>query len=173
MGYSFNYSQTSVSFRFKPRADLDLQHAEYCTTDSALIQDFGCTNSYLQTDYTDYWWDYGDGTPVDTIFDNTNSYFTAYPHLYTTPGTYILGLFARNECGIDTDRVTVDTYTMTDIQLSTQVPICTGDTIRAHITGIGFSNFYTITFILSTIEFYHFLKNYLSLDESCYKNRVL
>lgn len=153
LGYSFNYSQTSVSFRFKPRADLNLQHAEYCTTDSALILDYGCTNTYIQTDYTDYWWDYGDGSPMDSVWDTDFSYFNSFPHLYTTPGTYVLGLFAQNECGIDSDRVTIDTYTLTDIQLSTPVPVCTGDTIRAHITGIGSSNFYytSITPMLSDV----------------------
>jgi gliding motility-associated-like protein len=141
LGYSFNYSQTSVSFRFKPRADLNLQHAEYCTTDSALILDYGCTNSYLNTDYTDYWWDYGDGT-ADTVWNTDFSYFNSFPHRYIQPGNYVLALFAQNECGIDSDRVTIDTYTMTDVLLSTPSPICTGDTIRAHINGMGSSNFY-------------------------------
>ncbi len=150
LGYSYNYSQTSVSFRFKPRADLNAQHAEYCTTDSALIIDYGCTNTYLQTDYTDYWWDYGDGTPFDTIWDTQFSYFNSFPHQYTNAGTYILGLFAQNECGIDSDRMVIDTYTFTDLQLSTPVPVCTGDTIRAHIVGVGNSTYYNTGILSAT-----------------------
>ncbi|MES2621216.1 MAG: hypothetical protein V4615_10220, partial [Bacteroidota bacterium] len=142
LGYSFNYSQTSVSFRFKPRADLNLQHANYCNTDSVEILDFGCTNSYLQTDYTDYWWDYGDGTFTDTIWDGQFSYFTLPPHVYSTPGDYIIGLYAVNECGMDSDHVVVHTGSLLGVQMAIPSPLCTGDTISAHIVGVGSNTFY-------------------------------
>lgn len=141
--FSYKTSSTQITFRFKPNADFGFI-GNVCANDSLRLNALGCTNTYKDVDSTDYWWDFGNGTPIDTIKNTPDQFYIGASYLYPTGGTFKVRLFAKNQCGIDSTVYNVNVTKINSLQILTNANLCTGDTFKISISASGNGSYKTI-----------------------------
>ncbi|MFN8322855.1 MAG: PKD domain-containing protein [Chitinophagales bacterium] len=151
--YSYvSTTNNSMAFRFKPR--VRFQTTNYltnyvpgqnllvaCNTNCVQLDMSNCcTNTYIGTDSTDYWWSFGDGTPNDTFSNTPDGNFISPVHCYAhpsvSPAYYTIKLHAENECGVSEDWGKLYVQEIADVQVDPG-PYCTGSAVGVHITASG------------------------------------
>ncbi|GGH65012.1 T9SS type B sorting domain-containing protein [Phaeocystidibacter marisrubri] len=70
--------------------------------------------SSLDSTQATYWWDYGDGSPIDTAFTGS--------HCYTSPGEYFVKLFAESNTGCP-DSTWLDTIVVGQSPVITSIQV--------------------------------------------------
>ncbi len=161
--YSYTPSSTAISFRFKPRVRfLPIYTTNYiqgqkililCNTVCASLDLSNCcTNTYWNTDSTDYTWSFGDGTPDTTISNTPDAVFFdpihCYAHPSSGPAYYTLKLHAENTCGISEDWAKVYIEELDTFQLPAG-PYCTGTAVQLHLTAAGGNGHVTLNTTVS------------------------
>ncbi len=87
---------------------------------------------------TDYLWDFGDGSPLQTAEDIS--------HTYTTGGNFTISLVAKDACSIDTSYANVLVYAAPDVAFTLdENVICLGTTLSINNLSTG-SAAYSWTF---------------------------
>lgn len=161
--YSYTPSSTAISFRFKPRVRFDTNNFNRnyipgvilvgCNTDCFQIDlSNSCTNTYWNTDSTNYTWSFGDGRPdIQVNNEVLNEYQSpqfCYPVALPNGEFYTLKLRAENTCGVSLDSAKVYVQGITDFQISSG-PYCTGSPIELQITTTGGDSTYQTRLIVA------------------------
>jgi gliding motility-associated-like protein len=125
--------QDSVLVHPQPVARLGTDRAKYCSGDTTLL----INASFGQPDR--YRWTYGNG-------QSSNDSIPIRPIYYTDSlsRSYLITLFAENECGVDTDsfNIRIDPTNVTAFYRVDSTVFCAGDSVRLESFSTPFSRLF-------------------------------
>ena len=139
-GFSYQYTSTTVSVKFKPRLNVTTQVDTICARSNVNLTPAGCHNGFVNN-AADIIYDYNDGS-TQLVFNNvTTPGYPVFPaHPFLAPGTYFPFVTVTNTCGTRTDTIRITVAEITAIQLSMNT-VCTGIPVTANVQSVNGGNF--------------------------------